>query len=183
MGFHLIVAMNNKGLIGIDNKIPWYIQEDLKHFSKTTKDSIVIMGRKTFDSLPMGPLPNRVNIILSREPTATTDRNVIFTNSEYVFSILNRYPPDMNVFVIGGSEIYKLFFHMCSKLYITTIYNDSEHDGKSKSFFPHNMEYINKYYDKIEESEMFYSKIENTPFQFSTFRRKTSSAEYSFHTI
>ena len=148
MGFDLIVAMNNKGVIGIDNKIPWYIPEDLKHFSKITKHSIVIMGRKTYDSLPTGPLPNRVNIILSREPRATMDRNVIFTNSEYIFSILKHYPPDMKIFVIGGSDIYKLFFHMCNKLYITTVFNDVEHDSECKSetdsYFPHNMEYINK---------------------------------------
>jgi len=174
MGFHLIVAMNDKGLIGIDNKIPWYIPEDLNHFSKTTKHSIVIMGRKTYDSLPTGPLPNRINIVLSREPTAALDRNVIFTNSESVFSILKQYPPNMKVFIIGGSEIYKLFFHMCNLLHITTVSNDTEDDGKSKSFFPYSMEYINKYYDKIEESEMFYSKNDNTPYRFSTFRRKTS---------
>jgi dihydrofolate reductase len=173
MEFDLIVAMNHNGLIGIDNKIPWYIPEDLTHFSKITKDSIIIMGRKTYDSLPTGPLRNRINIVLSREPRVTMDRNLIFTNSDSIFSILKHYPPDMKVFVIGGSDIYKLFFHMCNKLYITTVFNDFEDKSEDKSYFPHNMECINNYYDKIEESELFHSKIENTPYRFSLFQRKS----------
>ena len=174
MGFELIVAKNNKGIIGNDNKIPWYVPEDLKNFSKITKHSIVIMGRKTYDSLPTGPLPNRINIVLSREPTAALDRNVIFTNSESVFSILKQYPPNMKVFIIGGSEIYKLFFHMCNLLHITTVSNDVEGKSEIESIFPYSMDCIHKYYDKIDESDLFYSKIENTPYRFSTFRRKSS---------
>lgn len=170
MGFELIVAINHNGIIGNNNKIPWYVPEDLKHFSKITKHSIVIMGRKTYFSLPNGPLPNRINIVLSREPTATLDRNVIFTNFESVFAILKRYPPDMKKFIIGGSEIYKLFFHICDTLHITTVYNETDGD----SIFPYSMDYIQQHYNKIDESEMFYSKFENTPYRFSTFHRKSS---------
>lgn len=178
MGFELIVAINHNGIIGNNNKIPWYIPEDLKHFSKITKHSIVIMGRKTYDSLPNGSLPNRINIVLSREPTASLDSNVIFTNFESVFAILKRYPPDMKKFIIGGSEIYKLFFHICDILHITTVYNESggKSEGKSEndSIFPYSMDYIQQHYNKIDESELFYSKIENTPYRFSTFHRKSS---------
>ena len=66
MNFELLVAMSENGVIGNENRIPWHIPEDLIRFKEVTKNSIVIMGRKTFNSLPIGPLKNRINIVLSK---------------------------------------------------------------------------------------------------------------------
>ena len=66
MNYELIVAMSKNGVIGNNNKLPWYIPEDLVNFSELTKGHIIIMGRKTFESLPNGPLKNRLNVVLSR---------------------------------------------------------------------------------------------------------------------
>jgi hypothetical protein len=71
--YELIVAMNEEGVIGITDasgrqKIPWHLPEDLQHFKEKTSGHIVVMGRKTFDSLPNGPLPNRLHIVLTRTP-------------------------------------------------------------------------------------------------------------------
>ena len=66
MDIHLIWAQDENGGIGQDGKLPWHISEDLKNFKALTLNSTIIMGRKTWDSLPIKPLPNRKNIILSR---------------------------------------------------------------------------------------------------------------------
>ena len=63
--FELVVAMDVDGCIGSNNTIPWSLPEDLKHFKELTENNIVIMGRKTFESLPNGPLKNRMNIVIS----------------------------------------------------------------------------------------------------------------------
>ena len=73
MKIHLIWAQDNNGGIGQANQLPWKISEDLKHFKKLTLNSTVIMGRKTWDSLPIKPLPNRRNIILSRNTIANIE--------------------------------------------------------------------------------------------------------------
>lgn len=121
--FELIVAMDIDGCIGKNNSIPWYLPEDLKHFREITEHSIIIMGRKTFESLPNGPLKNRLNIVISSKLHHTYNySNVIVTDMIDVFNIIqkyrNKYP---KVFIIGGLQIYKLFIKYCNKLHITYV--------------------------------------------------------------
>ena len=77
MEIHLIWAQDNNGGIGLNGKLPWHISEDLKNFKKITSNSTIIMGRKTWDSLPIKPLPNRENIVMSSDNI----KNVISFNS------------------------------------------------------------------------------------------------------
>ena len=81
MEIHLIWAQDYDGGIGKNGQLPWYIPEDLKNFKKITLDSTIIMGRKTWDSLPFKPLPNRRNIVISRNP------EISITGCEVVNSI------------------------------------------------------------------------------------------------
>ena len=78
MNFELIVAFNKNNVIGINNTIPWYVPEDFNQFSKTTKDHIVVMGRKTFESLPNGPLKNRINVAITNKKTETDNQELFF---------------------------------------------------------------------------------------------------------
>ena len=66
--FEMVVAVDTNGCIGKANSIPWHLPEDLKHFKELTLNQIVIMGRRTFESLPNGPLKNRLNIVISSQP-------------------------------------------------------------------------------------------------------------------
>jgi dihydrofolate reductase len=124
MKCELIVACTKDGIIGYNNKIPWHIPEDLKYFRNTTLNSIVIMGRKTFESLPNGYLKNRINIVITNKKIINP--NVIFTNYENIFSVIEKMQTEENrkIFIIGGSEIYKLFFDYCKTIHLTVIDNN-----------------------------------------------------------
>jgi len=129
----LIVATTESGIIGRNNSLPWYIPGDMKRFKSITEHGIVIMGRKTFESLPNGKLKNRINIVVTRSVVtrSVVTRNeekvmndVIFTNMDKIFDILENY--DKKVFIIGGSEIYSLFFDYCNVIHITKVYDIEE---------------------------------------------------------
>ncbi len=119
-----IVAMTEEGVIGKDGQLPWpLLVEDMKHFRRLTEGSIVVMGRKTRDSLPgKRPLKNRVNIVLSREQNIE-DRQFIHMDYESLVSYLDGNK-EKKVFIIGGAEIYDLLLHLCTKVYVTIVKQD-----------------------------------------------------------
>ena len=85
--FELIVALTPNLVIGKDNTIPWYVTEDLQLFKKLTSQNIIIMGRKTYESLPKKPLPNRCNIVLTSNPDKyNNEENLIFTTEEQLMN-------------------------------------------------------------------------------------------------
>ena len=138
MNINLIVAICNGRGIGLNNSIPWYYPTDLKYFSKLTKGSgnnAIIMGRKTWDSLPKKPLPNRENIILSRDTSEIT-----LHGDELYFNALQKALDHCKerkkdeVWIIGGLEIYKLAINsnIINHIYITEIDDDFNCD----IFFP-----------------------------------------------
>jgi dihydrofolate reductase len=171
MNYELIVAMSKNGVIGNNNKLPWYIPEDLVNFSELTKGHIIIMGRKTFESLPNGPLKNRLNMVLSRTiyNNNNFDENVLFTTMDYLNTILKLHQKhNQKVFIIGGSEIYNIFIEHCNKLHITMV--DEIIDGDS--YFPFDKEYLRTYYKLVNKSEILYSKNKNIPYQYLSYIRK-----------
>jgi dihydrofolate reductase len=139
MNINIIVAveMGSRG-IGYQNKIPWYFPEDLKNFSKVTKgnsNNAIIMGRKTWESLPKKPLPKRQNIILSRsiEDINLYDNELYFNSMTRAIDHCKQQQYD-EVWIIGGSEIYKVALETLpiDNIYITEIYKEYDCD----SFFP-----------------------------------------------
>jgi len=124
-----IAAMSLNGVIGKGNALPWNIPEELKWFKEKTLDQVILMGRKTFESIGR-PLPRRESIVLSRTMPAREDLRVIKNLSE-----LTQKPPpkDKDIWVIGGAEIYKLTLPYCSDLFLTKVKLEIE-DGDA--FFP-----------------------------------------------
>ena len=116
MDYERIVAMGKNCVIGHDNKIPWHIPEDLKMFRDITKNSILVMGRKTFDSLPNGPLRNLHHIVITRNPTFYTNSDQVTycspNDADHIIKQIRGV--DQKVFIIGGAEIYYMFFLMKS---------------------------------------------------------------------
>lgn len=105
----IIAAMNEDRVIGRDGGIPWYSSEDLKHFQQTTKHNVVVMGRKTFESLGK-PLKDRINIVVSRQGHNTDAPNVQFypcLDSALAAAHRQATNRECDVFIIGGGEIYK----------------------------------------------------------------------------
>jgi len=115
MNIHLIWAQEKNGGIGINNNLPWHIPEDLKKFKKLTLNKSIIMGRKTWDSLPFKPLPKRQNIVLSSQSIKDV---TCYTSVE---NCLDGLANESDVFVIGGGQIYKEFYFYAHHLHITIV--------------------------------------------------------------
>lgn len=125
----MIVAMGNNRELGLNNQLLCHLPEDLKWFKAKTSGHTVIMGDRTWESLPKKPLPNRRNIVM------TLDRSLIFPDCEMAYSIeelLEMLDDNENPFIIGGATIYKLFINKIQHLYITRILSDF----KADAFFP-----------------------------------------------
>ena len=121
------VATNNQ--IGLDGQMPWHLPEDLEYFRNVTKGHPIIMGRKTFEAIGH-PLPNRQNIILTRDRHFSVSGVSIIHSFEEALALCKLYP---DAFIIGGGEIYKLFMPYADQLYLTLI--DQSIDGDTS--FPH----------------------------------------------
>ncbi len=146
---HCIIAESKNNVIGINGDLPWKIKEDLKNFRKLTIDSIVIMGRKTYESLPVKKLDQRINIVLTRSgENKKIDDELYFCDIEECVKICEEHE-NRKIFVIGGSEIYTIFLNDYKKIYMTKI--DKELEGDT--YNPITDEYLEQNYDLIEESE------------------------------
>ena len=131
MSIKLICAISKNNVIGNENKLPWNLSEDLKRFKKLTSNNLIVMGRKTFDSIGR-PLPNRKNIVLSNNLDLEIDGVEVFNSPDEVISLYKEIPEKKDMYIIGGTFVYKLFLEYCDYLYIT--YVDKNFEGDA--FFP-----------------------------------------------
>ena len=136
-----IVAVDNNWGIGYNNDLLMKIPKDLNHFKKITDKHVIIMGSNTWDSLPIKPLPNRVNVVITRKPYEDfkdCDGIVIFTSLDDVKEYLNNLDIFSDAFIIGGEFIYKELLPYCDLVYLTKI---------NKSF-----ENVDKYFPTLDDS-------------------------------
>lgn len=113
-----IVAMDQNGLIGNNNEIPWHLPDDLKRFKKITMGHPIVMGRKTFQSIGH-PLPGRENIILTRNKNISFEGCTVFHTLEDLLDYCRN--KDGEVFIIGGADMFRIFLPFVEKLYVTKI--------------------------------------------------------------
>lgn len=135
MNINIVVAHSKENVIGVNNTIPWKLPSDLKNFKKITSGKIVIMGRKTFESIPdkFKPLPKRRNVVLTRNKDWKYDGvEVVHTVQEAIKLIA-----DDETFIIGGEAVYKSFIPFSTCLYIS--YVDVSLEGDA--YFPVLREY------------------------------------------
>jgi dihydrofolate reductase len=127
----MIVGMTKERVIGKHNSLPWHIREDLKNFKELTTGNVVIMGRKTYESLPQKfrPLPNRHNIVLSRS-MASQEGIELCDSVENALRIAKLH--HKNIFIIGGSTIYNQFLPFTDTMFISYIKKNYEGD----TYFP-----------------------------------------------
>ncbi len=126
----IIVAVDEKLAIGIDGDQPAYISGDLKRFKQLTTGHAIVMGRKTFDALPKGALPNRRNIVMTRESNLQLQGCEI---AHTVDEVLQLCEGEDKLFVIGGGQIYKSFIAKADRLLITRIHQTFDH---ADTWFP-----------------------------------------------
>ena len=129
---NIIVAVENNLGIGYKNDLIYNISEDKKFFRRTTLEKVVVMGRKTFLSLPnSAPLKNRTNIVMSRDKDFNADGVTVCHSKEELLHFLENYD-SKDVYVIGGAEIYAELFDFCDTAIITKIDDEKPAD----KFFP-----------------------------------------------
>lgn len=131
---NLIVAIGKNNEMGYKNDMPWSrgLKGDLKHFRKVTTNNIIVMGRKTFETLGK-PLKDRINIVLTRDKNYKADGCYVINEIEQLNEISKKHK-EKEVFIIGGSEIYKLFIenNLINKYYITEV----EGEFNADTYFP-----------------------------------------------
>lgn len=119
----MIVARSRNGVIGADGQIPWRLRNDMRFFRATTEGHAIIMGRKTFESIGR-PLPNRRNIVLTRDPAYTALGVTVVHSPEEALRVC-----DADAFVIGGQQVYDTFLPFADELFITEV--DAEVEGET----------------------------------------------------
>lgn len=132
----MVVATGPEGEIGYQNKLLWHLPEDLKNFKKITTGKIIVMGRKTYESIGK-PLPNRTNVVISRDENFAPAGVIVVHDPMMVFDLALETEEelnlsDMELMVIGGGEIYKYFFPYTQKIYQTKV----AYKGPADAFFP-----------------------------------------------
>ena len=148
----IIVAKASNDVIGGDNKLLWHISEDLKRFKEITSGHTIIMGRKTFESLPK-VLPNRHHIILTSNKNYKVDSDSV-TIVNNIDEIVDKYKDSVEeAFIIGGGEIYRTLMPYTKKLYLTRVYKDFEGDTIFPSINYDEWKVINKSDIKINEKD------------------------------
>lgn len=125
----IIVAVSEDWGIGKDNELLWHISEDLKRFKRLTMDKTVVMGKRTWESLPKRPLPGRRNIVLTDNKNENIEGAVTAYSIEEALELCKN---DDEVFIMGGGSIYRQFLPYSDKLYITHVHRYAPAD----IFFP-----------------------------------------------
>ena len=160
----IIVAKASNDVIGGDNKLLWHISDDLKRFKEITSGHTIIMGRKTFESLPK-VLPNRHHIVITRDKSFKVDSPDVEVIND-ISSIINRFENSKEeVFIIGGGEIYKALLPNSDKIYLTRVYKDFNGDTK----FPE-INFEDWFIDY--ESETLVNEADNLKFDYINLSRK-----------
>lgn len=144
----IIVAASSNLVIGKNNDLPWHLPSDLKRFKELTSGSVVYMGRKCWESIPIKfrPLPNRDNIVITRDKDYLAEGAIVTSDLEglkRIFSLSSiLFGPDEQ-FIIGGAEIYKQLLPIADKVYMTEVLGDIEGDTYLEGFNPEEWELTN----------------------------------------
>lgn len=175
-----IVAVDENWGIGFNNSLLECIPDDLKHFKELTEHEIVVMGRKTQETLPNKQLPNRLNIVLTNRDIPDEDK-IIYTNMSDFSWFLNFWknysmgvmttghgPLPKDMFIIGGGSIYYQLLPYCNRVYLTKIY---KHHDDIDTYFP-NIDQMTDEWEIGEKSELF--TYNDFQYQFFVYDRKNT---------
>jgi len=156
----LIAAFAQNRVVGINNTLPWHLPEDLKYFKRTTSGKAIIMGRKTYDSIGR-PLPNRTNIVISRNSDFQADGVRVVASLEAAIELakeVNFINDVKEVMIIGGASIYEAALPIADRLYLTHVHAEIEGDA----YFPE----VN-FKQWLEVSREDYQASDKNPYDYS----------------
>lgn len=158
----IIVAVSENGIIGNNNELLWHISADLKRFKKLTTGHTVVMGNKTFQSLPVRPLPNRTNIVMTRNKGMVAESAIMAYS---VGDAVKKMDPGGENFIIGGGEIYTRFLPLAQKLFVTRVHQVFNGD----TFFP---EISPDEWELVQSLPVNNDPQNNFTYSFDTYLRK-----------
>jgi dihydrofolate reductase len=152
----LIAALSKNRVIGKNNDLPWHLPDDMKYFMQTTKGHHVIMGRKNYQSIPekFRPLPNRVNVVVTRQPDFDAPGSTLVHSMEKALEVA-RENHEPEVFIIGGAEIYHQGFALANRLYLTEIDADIEGDTFFPTFNKNEWKEVSRMHHSTDERHKF----------------------------
>lgn len=157
----IIVAVAQNMAIGRDNDLIWHISEDLKRFKRLTSGHTVVMGRRTWESLPKRPLPKRRNIVLTHDEAFESEGA---ERAGSVAKVMRMTEGEDEVFVIGGAAVYRAFLPFVTRLYVTWVWNDFDGDV----FFP----VIDRsVFKEVSVSERFHDEESGLYYSFAEYER------------
>ncbi|WP_347067929.1 dihydrofolate reductase [Flavobacterium sp. WV_118_3] len=151
----IIAAAAENNALGINNQMIWHLPDDFKRFRTLTTGHYIIMGRKTFESLPK-LLPNRTHVIITRQQDYPVPEGCIRVNS--LEEAIKACPQDETIFIIGGGEIYKQSMAIADTIELTRVYTNPEADAYFPEINPHEWQLI---------SDEFHPKDDKHAFDFS----------------
>jgi len=162
----IIVAVSENRVIGKNNDLIWKLPNDMNFFKEKTKGHHVIMGRKNFESIPhkFRPLPQRENIIVTRQKTYSAKDSLVVNSIEEALKIAEN-KNEKEAFIIGGGEIYSLALkqNLVDKIYLTHIYHSFDGD----TFFPK----LNNVWKEIDRKDCFIDERHKYNYSFLTFEK------------
>ena len=163
MKLHLIYARARNGVIGVNNQLPWHLPEDLAHFKRATLGCPVIMGRKTWDSLPpkFRPLPGRLNVVVTRQADWQAP-GVLRAGS--ITEAMQLCPPETDAWVMGGAEIYAQALPWASTAVVTEIDQDFEGDAFAPA--------LNADWQEVARES--HTSAQGLPFSFVTYQNTST---------
>ncbi len=129
----MVAAIDENRGIGKSGNLLCHLPGDLENFKRSTYGGVVVMGRSTYESLPVHPLPQRRNIVLSRDPNLELQGAEVIHSIPELFDTISDYRKFLNVYIIGGASLYSQFINLVDKLYITHIHHTWE---DADVFFP-----------------------------------------------
>lgn len=160
---NLIVAVDKNWAIGNKGNLLVSIPADQKLFREETMGKVIVMGRKTLESLPSGPLAGRTNVVLTRNEDYTRKGTVVLHSMEETLEYLKQFPTD-DIFIIGGEEIYRQFLPYCDVAHVTWI----DYEYLADTYFP-NLDKDPQWHVTAESDEQTYF---NLCYEFRKYERK-----------
>jgi dihydrofolate reductase len=163
----IIVAAAENNVIGKDNNLIWHLPTDMKFFKEKTKRHAIITGRKNYESIPekYRPLPERTNIVITRQLDYNAKGAIVVSSIDEAIEYVQTHFANQEVFIIGGSEIYRQTIALCQKIYLTRIHYTFQGDA----FFP---ELSLSNWQLSEQLNVSADEKNKYPFTFQTWERK-----------
>jgi dihydrofolate reductase len=129
----LVAAVADNGVIGVDGDLPWRLPPDLAHFKRTTLGHVVVMGRKTYESMGR-PLPGRTNVVVTRQPSWSAEGVLVAASLDEAMALAREH--DGDVMVIGGGEVYAQSLDLAHEVVLTEVHLAPEGDARFPALDP-----------------------------------------------